>query len=819
MDLAAAFYLSVYGLAALSGGILAWAEQSPSVTTLTPPIALVALFLNERFRVLRLGGFWIVAIGLVAFIYPTYEFFNGEEEVRVLAGAHLLAILQWVLMFYDKSAHEYWWICALSCLQIALAALLTSSAWFGLFIMIYMFLALWTLSVFTLLMARLRYQRENDSNDPQSVWIWPRLRAAEVVSQSLIQKRGDAATGSEFRNAFQGNIHEADLNWRFVCGVCGMSCAALLLGMVFFLLTPRLWMGTGNPFQDTILASSATATGHSEKVQLRDFGRILESSAPALELTLFDDRTNAPLDLHEYLAQIGQTEPLLRGGILAVYQGGEWFAYASSQPSKFGPNPIRPGNLAARRYVRQTIRLEAIDSHTIFSLVDPEYGQVEDQSGDIQVFRDTRALILSMQQSGLRGAIRYHLIAPERTGNPSPPRYRTIADEKPMPRLDRAPTDHPDDRPRGPGRRRIGHQYLEVPGELTYTREIAQQILLRVGSQTAPDEPTPTQIADAVVSYLRDSGIYQYSLDQSRIDPELDAIEDFLKNRKAGHCQYFATSLALILRVAGIPSRIVTGFKGGLETPESGLLQVQQRHAHAWVEARLNDIWVTLDATPADARDQSVAAIGERVRWYHTWISLASTLWNDYVVNLSFTMQQRDLYAPLTSVATLLKTQLANLADLPDWRRFGLNPAEWFSVRGGVTAFCLMLGMAGICYLGRYLWLLIVQVSLGTHGKSRSRNVIEFYEQFLALIKPLGFVPKSNQTQLEFAQQVAAAWTTRQLPEELRSLALDISMDFYRLRFGSEVLTPIQEAAIKTRLKQLELQLNQSPRSPTDIIG
>ncbi|MDB5337081.1 MAG: hypothetical protein JWN70_2700, partial [Planctomycetaceae bacterium] len=613
MDLAAAFYLSIYGLAALSGGILAWAEQTPSVTALTPPIAVIALLLNERFRVLRLDGLWIAGVGLLAFIYPTYELFNGREDVKLLAGAHLLAILQWVLMFYNKSAHQYWWICVLSCLQIALAALLTNSPLFGLLILVYMFLALWTLSVFTLLLARLRYGRESEPDAAKSDWVWPSLPAGEVVSGRPVQQWVATSNSSEFRNAFQGNVHEADLNWRFVFGVCGLSAAALFLGMIFFLLTPRLWMGAGNPFQDTNLIGSTPVTGFSEKVQLRDFGRILESSAPVLELSLFDDQTNTPVPLHEYLARIGQSEPLLRGSILTIYQDGEWYPAQSGQSNKFGTSPITFGKRTEKRYVRQTVRLEPNASRTVFSLIDPEYGRVEDQAGEIRVFHDTRTLSLSMQTGGLRGAVRYHLLAPERTGDPLPPRYRITPDDRPVPRMDRPPGERGMGMGR-PGRAgRMGNNYLGIPGGLPYTHEIAQLLQARTREQTAPDQPTHAQIANTMVSYLRDSGVYQYSLDQTRIDPSLDPIEDFLKNRKTGHCQYFATSLALLLRALGIPSRVVTGFKGGIETPELGLLEVQQRHAHAWVEAKLDDVWVTLDATPSVARDESVAAVGERV--------------------------------------------------------------------------------------------------------------------------------------------------------------------------------------------------------------
>jgi transglutaminase-like putative cysteine protease len=811
MDLAAAFYLSVYGLAALSGGILAWAEQTPSLTALTPPIAVAALLLNERFRLLRIDGFWIAAVGLIAFIYPTYEFFNGREEVRLLAGAHLLTILQWVLMFYNKSAHQYWWICALSCLQIALAALLTSSPLFGLLILIYMFLALWTLSVFTLLLARLRYGRAHESDTPPSDWIWPQLPEGELVSGRPISKLGAATTSSEFRNAFQGNAHEADLNWRFVFGVCGLSTAALFLGMIFFLLTPRLWMGAGNPFQDSNLIGSTPVTGFSEKVQLRDFGRILESSAPVLELSLFDDETNQLLPLHEYLARIGQTEPLLRGSVLALYQDGEWYPSQAGQSGRFGTSAMVFGKRSTQRYIRQTIRLEPNASRTVFSLVDPEYGRVDDQAGEIRVFHDTRTLHIQIHSGGIRGAVRYHLMAPDRTGDPNPPRYQITPEAKPFPPRTRGPGERAMDRfHRGERGRSV---YLRTPQdmEIPVTHAIAQRLLGRAREKTAPNQPTQTQIAETVVTFLRDSGEYQYSLDQTRIDPKLDPIEDFLKNRKTGHCQYFATSLALLLRALGIPSRVITGFKGGVETPELGILEVQQRHAHAWVEAKLNDVWVTLDATPSVARDESVAAVGERVRWYHSVVSTAGTLWSDYVVNLSFTKQQRDLYAPITAFATMITAQFANLSKLPFLQRLWMNPTEWFSVMGGITAFFLMLGVVGISYPVRHLWRLARQFSLGADGKSRRKTYFEFYERFLTLVKPLGLVPKPHQTQLEFAQQVEAAWKSRELPPELRSLAEDISITFYRLRFGSEVLSLDQEKAIHSRLTQLEQQLHPKP--------
>ena len=131
MDLAATFYISVYGLAALSGGILAWAEQGLSVTLLAPPLAVAALFLTERYRVLRLSTRWSGVAGTLAFILPSADILLGNEESWLLAAAHLITLLQCVLLISDKKAPQYWWLFALSCLQIALAAVLTNSPVFG----------------------------------------------------------------------------------------------------------------------------------------------------------------------------------------------------------------------------------------------------------------------------------------------------------------------------------------------------------------------------------------------------------------------------------------------------------------------------------------------------------------------------------------------------------------------------------------------------------------------------------------------------------------------------------------------------------------
>jgi hypothetical protein len=75
-------------------------------------------------------------------------------------------------------------------------------------------------------------------------------------------------------------------------------------------------------------------------------------------------------------------------------------------------------------------------------------------------------------------------------------------------------------------------------------------------------------------------------------------IEDFLLNRKAGHCEFFATATVLMLREMGIPARYATGYAIQEYDDMLGMFVVRQRHAHAWALAYLDGRWRAVDTTP-----------------------------------------------------------------------------------------------------------------------------------------------------------------------------------------------------------------------------
>ena len=96
---------------------------------------------------------------------------------------------------------------------------------------------------------------------------------------------------------------------------------------------------------------------------------------------------------------------------------------------------------------------------------------------------------------------------------------------------------------------------------------------------------------------------YSYTLDFVGRSTEAP-IQDFLFRSKSGHCEYFATSMVLLLRSQGIPSRLATGFLGAESNFLQGYFVVRQENAHAWVEAYLEDEgrWEIYDPTPPVGR-------------------------------------------------------------------------------------------------------------------------------------------------------------------------------------------------------------------------
>ena len=108
------------------------------------------------------------------------------------------------------------------------------------------------------------------------------------------------------------------------------------------------------------------------------------------------------------------------------------------------------------------------------------------------------------------------------------------------------------------------------------------------------DNPDPKILIEKLMA--RYNSEFEYTLEPPRLGA--NPVDEFLFDTRKGFCEHYAGSFVLILRVAGIPARVVTGYQGGEVNPLTRQLVVRQSEAHAWSEVWLEDLgWVRADPT------------------------------------------------------------------------------------------------------------------------------------------------------------------------------------------------------------------------------
>ena len=181
-----------------------------------------------------------------------------------------------------------------------------------------------------------------------------------------------------------------------------------------------------------------------------------------------------------------------------------------------------------------------------------------------------------------------------------------------------------------PSEARLSARRLDLLTRLEPGHEAARRASFRF----APDIlPTP-QLARVLETALRGFG---YTLDNPS-GQAANPLEDFLERTRAGHCEYFASAMALMLRARGVPARVVNGYRLGPWIPEGGYFRVSQNEAHSWVEYWHEGRWWTSDPTPQGAA--GVASDLRSLRAYERWLDALRYRWDRYVVRFSDQDQQ-----------------------------------------------------------------------------------------------------------------------------------------------------------------------------------
>src|ERR1051325_11267496 len=178
-------------------------------------------------------------------------------------------------------------------------------------------------------------------------------------------------------------------------------------------------------------------------------------------------------------------------------------------------------------------------------------------------------------------------------------------------------------------------RYLQLPANLDPRIEArANAMVVNEHARNRYDE------ARAIESQLQSD--YGYSLEMRASGP--DPLSDFLFNVKTGHCEYFSTAMAVMLRTRGIASRVVNGFLPGEYNDAAGAYTVRQSDAHSWVEVYFPETktWVTFDPTPAAGRAEPVrSGVAGQLEKYAEALEL---MWFQYVVGYD-KQEQRTLAA------------------------------------------------------------------------------------------------------------------------------------------------------------------------------
>jgi len=257
--------------------------------------------------------------------------------------------------------------------------------------------------------------------------------------------------------------------------------------------------------------------------------------------------------------------------------------------------------------------------------------------------------------------------------------------------------------------------------------------------------------AAALERYLRTR--FGYTLNLPRSVPR-DPLANFLFERKAGHCEYFASSMAVMLRSLRIPSRIVTGFRGGEFNDLTGQYVVRASNAHSWVEAYFpNYGWVSFDPTPG-------GSLETRSGWSRAllYVDAAASFWREWIINYDVSHQRtlgsdaarsgRRLLESIRNWYTDHYKALLNSARNLQ-RRITRAPARWLMTCLAVTAFLSFL------LNFRRILRALANRSLRAHPDRAPReSAALWYEQLLRRLARRGWRKSPSQTPHDFVAAI-----------------------------------------------------------------
>jgi transglutaminase-like putative cysteine protease len=288
--------------------------------------------------------------------------------------------------------------------------------------------------------------------------------------------------------------------------------------------------------------------------------------------------------------------------------------------------------------------------------------------------------------------------------------------------------------------------------------------------------------AFALEQYLRSN--FEYTLELPAKETA-DPVAHFLFERRKGHCEYFASALAVMLRTLGIPSRLATGFDGGALNPISGWYVIRASEAHSWVEAWLpNRGWTTLDATPAARTPQRQPLLGR----FLFYMDAAEMFWQDWVVSYDLG-RQVTLAVRMQSSSRVLGSRWLDRFQLA-WLRgravIGDAAREY-----GVLVMGTVLTVVALWFAVPFVRCRLrtrVRLRMLQRGEAVASDATLLYNRMLRLLKRRGYSKPIWLTPAEFAHSLPAS--------PVAELVARLTTEYNALLYGGERAAATRMAAL-----------------------
>ncbi|MBP6681873.1 MAG: DUF3488 domain-containing transglutaminase family protein [Halioglobus sp.] len=276
---------------------------------------------------------------------------------------------------------------------------------------------------------------------------------------------------------------------------------------------------------------------------------------------------------------------------------------------------------------------------------------------------------------------------------------------------------------------------LRLPaGDNPAAHALAAELRAQAGSDEA--------FVDAVLArFTREAFVYR--LDPPLL-PEINPVDAFLFQTRAGFCEHFAAAFVVLMRSAGVPARVVAGYQGGEVNPVNRTVIVHQFDAHAWAEVWLQGKgWVRVDPTAAVSPD--------RIEW---GLERAMAAEGGFLGDSPLSLVR---YRSIAWVNTL---RLRYDALTWRWQSFvtGYNRDRQFQlmndVLGGISVrkFLLLLFGTWVLVLVPVAWSL-----LRRRGAAAKRPCDLYYLQFCERMAAVGFVRAPGEAAADYAARIARA--------------------------------------------------------------